>query len=176
MHQALAVATQDHGSHQAGGGLRRLSVHADSVHLDLALSATAPIGSLIPPIVDILAAHGGYRAGPAAVRYRLSVPGGGALDPSKTLAQIGIRDGADLLLTSSSAESAVPRIDDAAEAVSESVAAVGAAVDPASVPTWSPRRPPCWLAAICAAILIQRSLTTQSHRAGNVAVATTTSL
>ena len=123
MHQALAVPTQDHGSHQAGGGLRRLSVHADSVHLDLVLSATAPIESLIPPIVDILAAHGGYLAGPVAVRYRLSVPAGGALDPSKTLAQTGIRDGADLLLTSSSAESMAPRFDDPAEAVSVSVAA-----------------------------------------------------
>lgn len=176
MHQALAVATQDHGSHQAGGGLRRLSVHADSVHLDLALSATAPIGSLIPPIVDILAAHGGYRAGPAAVRYRLSVPGGGALDPSKTLAQIGIRDGADLLLTSSSAEWMAPRFDDAAEAVSASVAAAER--------RWTPRAArlvgapvAMWLAAMSAAVMIRTVFDNNNvHRAGNVGVAATIGL
>ena len=55
MHQAL-------GERQSGerrlpdGGVRRVSVHADSSHVDLVLSAAVPIGSLVPPIVDILAA------------------------------------------------------------------------------------------------------------------------
>ncbi len=94
MHQAVAGRTQNSGSHPTGGGLRRLSVYADSIRVDLALSAAVPIGSLIPPIVDILTGEGRYDAGPVAIRYRLSIPAGGALDPSKTLAQTGIRDGA----------------------------------------------------------------------------------
>jgi type VII secretion integral membrane protein EccD len=176
VHQALAVPTQDHGSHQAGGGLRRLSIHADSVHLDLALPATAPIGSLIPPIVDILAAHGGYRAGPVAARYRLSLPGGVALNPSKTLAQLGIRDGVDLLLTSSSAELMAPRFDDPAEAVSASVAAMGR--------RWTRQAArlvgalvAMWLAAMSAVVMIRTVFDANTtHRAGDVGVVATIGL
>lgn len=176
MHQALAVPTQDSGSHQAGGELRRLSVHAESVRVDLALSATAPIGSLIPPMVDILADHGGYPAGPVAVRYRLSVPGRGALDPSKTLAQVGIRDGADVILTSSSAELMTPRFDDPAEAVSASVAATER--------RWTRRAArlvgalvAIWLAGVSAAVMIRTVFDANSvDRAGDVGVAATIAL
>ena len=83
-----------------GGGLRRVSVYADSFHVDLVLSAEVPIGSLIPPIVDILATQGSPRAEPADVRHQLSLPGNIALDPAKTLSQLGIRDGTTLILTS----------------------------------------------------------------------------
>ena len=176
MHQALAVPAQNGGSHQAGGGLRRLSVHADSVRVDLALSATAPIGSLIPPIVDILADHGGYRGGPVAVRYRLSVSGKGALDPSKTLAQLGIRDGADVILTSSSAELMTPRFDDPAEAVSASVGATER--------RWTRRAArlvgalvAIWLAGVSAAVMIRTVFDASGvHRTGDLGVAATIAL
>jgi type VII secretion integral membrane protein EccD len=176
VHQALAVPTQNGGSHQAGGELRRLSVHADSVRVDLALSATAPIGSLIPPIVDILADHSGYRAGPVAVRFRLSVSGKGALDPSKTLAQLGIRDGADVILTRSSAELMTPRFDDPAEAVSASVAATER--------RWTRRAArlvgalvAMWLAGVSAAVMIRTVFDANSvHRASDAGVAATIAL
>jgi type VII secretion integral membrane protein EccD len=106
-----------------GEALRRVSVHADSIHVDLVLSALVPIGSLMPPIVDTLAAQRGHRAQPVAVRHQLSLPGKTALDPSKTLAQSGVRDGAVLILTSSSTVLTPPRFDDVAEAVSVSLAA-----------------------------------------------------
>jgi type VII secretion integral membrane protein EccD len=111
------------GVRPASEELRRVSVYADSVHVDLALPATVPVGSLISPIVDILAAEYGRRTESAGARYQLSLPGNIALNTSKTLAQIGIRDGTALLLTKSSTELAAPRFDDAAEAVSMLLAA-----------------------------------------------------
>ena len=102
--------------------VRRVVVYADSRYVDLALPATLPIAALIPRIVDILAADRGQRADPAAARYQLSLPGDVALDPSKTLEQLKILNGADLLLTISSTVLAPPRIDDVAEEVSASLA------------------------------------------------------
>ena len=99
MHQAVE-ARESNGPRQPGGGLRRVSVYADSHHVDLVLSALVPIGSLMPPIVDILA-EGGHRAQTVAALHQLSLPGKMALDPSKTLAQSGIPDGTTLILTSS---------------------------------------------------------------------------
>jgi type VII secretion integral membrane protein EccD len=116
VHEATAVRP-------ASEELRRVSVYADSVYVDLALPATVPVGLLISPIVDILAAEYGHRDESAAARYQLSLPGNIALNASKTLAQVGIRDGAALILTNSSTELAAPCFDDAAVAVSMSLAA-----------------------------------------------------
>ena len=154
MHHALAVPTQNGGSHPGGGGVRRLSIDAEPTRVDLVLSAATPIGLLIPPIVDILSRSGGFRAGPLAVHYQLSLPGGTALDPSKTLDQLGIRDGAALLLTSSPTELMVPRFDDDAEAVSASVSVMEW--------RWTRRRArlggslaATWLAGLAATVLIR---------------------
>jgi len=110
-------------SSEPGEALRRVSVQADSIYVDLVLSAVVPIGSLIPPIVDALAAQRGHRAQPVAVRHQLSLLGETPLDSSKTLAQLGIRDGTVLMLTSSSTVLTPPRFDDIAEAVSLSLSA-----------------------------------------------------
>ncbi|WP_375482173.1 type VII secretion integral membrane protein EccD [uncultured Mycobacterium sp.] len=98
--------------------LCRVSVHADGVHVDLALPAAVAVATLIPSIVDILATAGAPRTDTDAVRYRLSRIGGPALTASKTLAQQHIRDGTVLVLTSSPTELPAPRFEDAAEAVS----------------------------------------------------------
>ena len=108
---------------EAGTSLRRLSVHADSNHVDLVLSATMPIEALLPAIVDTLAAQHGHRTQPVAMRHQLCLPGKAGLDPSKSLAQLGVRDGAVLILTSSSDVVTPPRFDDVAEAVSASLTA-----------------------------------------------------
>jgi type VII secretion integral membrane protein EccD len=100
---------------------RRVSVHADHVHVDLALPAGVPVASLIPPIVDIVAARRGLDGEPA--RYQLSTPGGASLDASKTLAQQGIRDGTLLIISASPRPLPAPRFDDGAQAVSSSLAA-----------------------------------------------------
>ncbi|HEY9302865.1 MAG TPA: EsaB/YukD family protein, partial [Mycobacterium sp.] len=105
-----------------GQGVRRVVVYDDSRYVDVALSAALPIGVLIPQIVDILGADRGQRAESATVAHQLSLPGGIALDPSKTLDQSEIRDGTVLMLANSSAVLTPPRVDDVAEAVSASLA------------------------------------------------------
>ena len=168
MHQAVE-ARQSSEPGPPGDGLRRVSVSADSFHVDLVLSAVVPIRSLIPPIVDILAAEGGHRPAPVAVQHQLSLPGKAALDPSKTLAQLGIRNGATLILTNLSAVLASPRFDDAAEAVSVSLAA--------SVRPWTRQAArlisvlaAAWLAGTGAAVLIRTALDTDDARRGGCAV------
>jgi type VII secretion integral membrane protein EccD len=106
-------------------GLRRVSIHAGTAALDLALPAGVPVASLIPPIVDMLDRYGGDGfGGPAAKRYQLSLPGESALPASTTLAQNGIRDGAVLLLSQPSIALPTPRYDDVAEAVSTTIDAM----------------------------------------------------
>ncbi|MDT5044769.1 MAG: hypothetical protein QOG75_622, partial [Mycobacterium sp.] len=173
MHQAVAGRTQNSGSHPTGGGLRRLSVYADSIRVDLALPAAVPIGSLIPPIVEILTGEGRYDAGPVAIQHQLSLPGNIALDPSKTLAQVGIRDGSILILTGSSTELTAPRFDDAAEAVSVLLAE--------TVRPWTRRAArligalegSC-LASVTAAVLLRTMFDTNDpRRTGSAGVAAT---
>lgn len=171
MHEAVGVRPQKGGPAPAGEGLRRVSVYAGSAYVDLVLSAAVPIGSLIPPIVDIVAAECGHRAEPVAMRHQLSHPGNIALDPSKTLAQTGIRDGSTLILTSSSTELTAPRFDDAAEAVSASLAATAR--------PWTQQATrligalaASWLAATGVAVLIRTAFdTNDARRSGGAGVA-----
>jgi ESX secretion system protein EccD len=100
-------------------GLRRVSVHAGTTVIDLALPAGVPVAILISSIVDIL--KGREVDGPddlEARRYHLSRPGESALDTSTTLAQNDIRDGAVLVLNQPATPPPAPRYDDVAEAVS----------------------------------------------------------
>lgn len=100
-------------------GLRRVSVHAGTAVVDLALPAGVPVAVLIPSIVDILEGRGVDSSGDLeARRYQLSRPGASALDTSKTLAQNDIRDGTVLVLGQSRTPPPTPRYDDIAEAVS----------------------------------------------------------
>jgi len=105
-------------------GLRRVSVHAGTAVVDLALPAGIPVATLIPSIVDVLDGRGAGGPGDLeARRYQLSRPGASALDTSTTLAQNGIRDGAVLALTQSFSPLPAPRYDDVAEAVSATLGA-----------------------------------------------------
>jgi len=175
MHQ-MSEARQSSEPRLTGEALRRVSVHADSIRVDLALSAVVPIGSLLAPIVDTLAAQNGHRAQPVAVRYQLSLPGNTALDPSKTLAQLGVHDGAVLILTSSSTVLTPPRFDDVAEAVSVSLNA--------TVRPWTRQASrligavvACGLAGTAAAVLIRTVFDISGgHRTGCAALAATVGL
>jgi type VII secretion integral membrane protein EccD len=176
VHDALAVAAHRNGSHPGGAAVRRLSIDAESTRVDLVLSASTPVGSLIQSIVDILTRSGGFRPGLLAIRYQLSSPGGTALEPSKTLAQLGIRDGTTLILTSSSTELMAPRFDDEAEAVSAAISATERC--------WTPRRArlvgslvTTWLAGVTATVLMRVVFhATDTHRTACVAVASTIAL
>jgi type VII secretion integral membrane protein EccD len=106
-------------------GLRRVSVHADTAVVDLALPAGMPVAGLIPSIVDMLDGHDGDTFGdPVAKHYQLSLPGASALPASTTLAQNGIRDGAVLVLSQPSIALPAPRYDDVAEGVSATIDAI----------------------------------------------------
>ena len=107
-------------------GLRRVSVHWDAAVVDVTLPTGISVAVLIPSIVDIL---GVDHPDNEAWRYRLSPPGASGLDPSMTLAQHGIRDGATLVLSRSTAPLPDPRYLDVAEVVS---ATLDAAAEPRS--------------------------------------------
>lgn len=105
-------------------GLRRVSVHWDAAAVDVTLPAGIPVAVLVPSVVDILRVE---HSGNEPWRYRLSLPGATGLDPSMTLAQHGIGDGAILVLSRSTTPLPAPRHVDMAEAVS---AALGATTKP----------------------------------------------
>ena len=91
--------------------LRRVSIHAGSVGVDLALPGQVPIAVLLPAVVDMLALHCGngpdWLSSSIATTVQLSRPGAAPLDSSMTLAEQSIRDGAVLLLLTP-AKTAVP--------------------------------------------------------------------
>lgn len=109
-------------------GLRRVSIHAGSAVADLALPSEVPVAVLTPSIVDLLQGRDGDDD-LSAKRYHLSLPGSSALDPSKTLAQSGIGDGAVLVLSQPSTPPPAPRHHDVARAVSEALAGSLASTD-----------------------------------------------
>ena len=96
-----------------------MSVHAGAAIVDLALPSGMPVAALLPPIVDILRAHG--VSGLTGARYHLTIPGTATLDSSMTLAQNGICDGDLLFMSRSATPPPAIRYDDVAEAVSETL-------------------------------------------------------
>jgi type VII secretion integral membrane protein EccD len=96
-----------------------VSVHAGTAVVDLALPSGMPVAALLPPIVDVLIAHGVSDL--IGARYQLSIPGTAALESSMTLVQNGIRDGDVLVVSRSATPLPAFRYDDAAEAVSETL-------------------------------------------------------
>lgn len=96
-------------------GMRRVAVHWGTAAVDITVPAEVPVAALIPSVVDLL---GVDRPDHEASRYRLSVPGASRLDPSMTLAQQDIGDGALLVLSLSGAPLPAPRHFDVAEVVS----------------------------------------------------------
>jgi len=102
-------------------GLRRVSVHADAAVVDVVLPGAVPVAVLIPSIVDILRRVDGFTAHRAR-RYQLSRPGDPAMGASTTLTDNAIRDGDVLVLSPPPATVDLPRYDDAAIAVSATLA------------------------------------------------------
>jgi type VII secretion integral membrane protein EccD len=156
--------------------VRRLPVHADDISVDVALSATLPVGTLIPAVTDALVATGNFSIGPAAVRFDLSTPGDNVLDASKTLTELEIRDGTPLTLIRNTVELPTARFDDAAEAVSAAVAAVELRWNRRAARLVSALVASC-LAGVSAALLWRGAFGAGDvHRAGCVGVAATISV
>ncbi len=114
------------GTEVAGSGrdMRRVSLYADALHVDLVLPAAVPVAALLPSVRDVLSEQAQFRFEDCpSQRYQLSRPGMAALNPSTTLADNDIHDGAVLVLTRSSTELPTPVVGDDAEAVSVTLAA-----------------------------------------------------
>ena len=174
MNQPTAVATPN-GFPPREGTLRRLTVCADSVRADLVLPASVPLLSLLPTIVDIMSGTRGYRAGSAAVRHQLSLPGHTALDLSKTLAENRIRDGVTLMMTRSSVTLPEAHLDDPAQAVARSLDAAERRWTPGASRLVAPLAAG-WLAVVGAATLTRTAGDVTAVRAEGIAVAAMTSL
>jgi type VII secretion integral membrane protein EccD len=138
------------------------------------LPAAVPIVELMPSILDLLKIERGSGASAMPAHYQLSHPGLSPLDPSTTLLDNSIRNGALLIVSSSSVKLPAPCFDDAAGAVSTTLA------DTAR--TWSRQ---CsrlagaiaatWLAGLSAVPLVRRSFSNSTFHeaeANHVAVAT----
>jgi type VII secretion integral membrane protein EccD len=157
------------------GGMRRLSIHTETARVDVVLPDTVAVGLLIPTIVDVLEGRSDFDAGQTAVRYQLSVLGGAALEASKTLADLGIRDGTTLSLTCSPAEFVTPIYDDAAEAVMAAVAPIERGWSRAETQLVGALVGSCW-AGISAAVLLRTAFDANgAHRAGCAGIAATVS-
>ncbi len=154
-----------------GQDVRRVSLYADALNVDLTLPAAVPVAALLPPIRDVLATHTGFGYEVRAPqRYQLSCPGMDPLDSSMTLAENDIHDGAVLVLTRSSTELPAPVVDDSAQAVSVTLAAVAR--------PWTRRAArltaaavTAWLASLGGALLVRNTFSLGlSHQAGAGAV------
>jgi type VII secretion integral membrane protein EccD len=160
----------------APGGMRRLTIHNESARVDVVLPATVAIGLLTPAIVDALAACSDFDPGQIAVRYQLSAADGRALQASKTLHELQIRDGTTLALTRSSTEFVPPNSDDAAEAVSAVVAATERRWNRRAAQLVGALVASCW-AGVSAAVLLRAAFDADgAHRAGCVGIAAAISL
>jgi type VII secretion integral membrane protein EccD len=158
------------------GGMRRLSIHTESARVDVVLSATVALELLTPAIVDALAGCSDFDPGQIAVRYQLSTLGGTALQASKTLKELGIRDGTTLALTHSSLEFVAPTSDDAAEAVSAVIAAIERRRNRRAAQVIGALVASCG-AGVSAAVLLRTAFDADgAHRAGCVGIAATISL
>jgi hypothetical protein len=159
----------------APGGMRRLSIHAESARVDVVLPATVAVGLLTPAIVDALAECPDFNPGQTAVRYRLSTLSGTALEASKTLNELRIRDGTTLALTHSSIEFVAPTSDDAAEAVSAVIAATERRWNRRAARLVGAVVASCW-AGVGAAVLLRTAFDANgAHRAECVGIAATIS-
>lgn len=159
----------------APGGMRRLTIHTESARVDVVLPATVGVGLLTPAIVDALTGCSDFYPDQIAVRYRLSTLGGTALEASKTLKELKIRDGTTLALTHSSIEFVAPTSDDAAEAVSTVVAAIERCWNRRAAQLVGALIASCW-AGVSAAVLLRTAFDADgAQRTGCVAIAATIS-
>ncbi len=147
--------------------MRRVSLYADTLHVDLVLPAAVPVAALLPSVRDVLSHYAGFSSEARIPHhYRLSCPGMAALDPSTTLIDNNIRDGAVLVLTRSRPEVPAPVVDDAAEAVSATLAAAARPWTPLAARLTAAVLA-TWLAGLGGALLVRTTFSLRlSHSAG----------
>jgi type VII secretion integral membrane protein EccD len=158
------------------GGMRRLSIHTETARVDVVLSATVALELLIPAILDALPDRNDVDRGQIAVRYQLFAPGGARLEASKTLVELGIRDGTPVNLTRSPVEFSAPICDDAAEAVSAVVATIERRWSRRAAQLVGALVASCWTGVGAVVLLRTAFVADGAHRAGCIGVAATVSI
>jgi len=130
--------------------LCRVSIRFGSREVDLTVATDIPIREVLPTAIDLIAGDDGEPPSEFSGRdMQLSRPGAGVLDPSKSLAQSGVRSGDLLVLTPEIPLPAQPRFDTCA-AVAE---AVESASSPSTVSRTSTAVASCWSAVLAGLLL-----------------------
>ncbi|CAJ1502802.1 EsaB/YukD family protein [[Mycobacterium] kokjensenii] len=100
-------------------GMRRVAVHSETAHADLALPSHLPVATLIASLTELLP----LPSDADVLRpYRIGRPGHRPLDGSKTLAQQDVGDGAVLMLSRREWPAPRLRCDDPAERAATAIA------------------------------------------------------
>jgi type VII secretion integral membrane protein EccD len=106
----------------------RVSVLAPRTRVDVALPPDVPLADLLPVLLDMTGeSAAGARGGGA---WTLAPLGQGPVDPSRTLASLGVLDGDQLVLRRRADAAPPPLFDDVVDAVAEAT--------PASYRAWGP--------------------------------------
>ena len=105
----------------------RVSVLAPRTRVDVALPPDVPLADLLPVLLDMTGESG---AGARGGAWTLAPLGQGPVDPSRTLASLGVLDGDQLVLRRRADAAPPPLFDDVVDAVAEAT--------PASYRAWGP--------------------------------------
>ncbi len=105
----------------------RVSVLAPRTRVDVALPPDVPLADLLPVLLDMT---GESTAGARGGTWTLAPLGQGPVDPSRTLASLGVLDGDQLVLRRRADAAPPPLFDDVVDAVAEAT--------PASYRAWGP--------------------------------------
>ena len=101
-----------------GTRFTRVTVVGDGRQIDVSLPGDTPLAVQLPTVLRLLSVP----TGPVPVRWRLAAPEFGAIDPARSLDQVGVLDGTVLHLTEAAAAPLPPYVDDVESAVADLVA------------------------------------------------------
>ena len=128
-----ARASLPPGSGTPAAAASRVSVLAPRTRVDVALPPDVPLADLLPVLLDMTGeSAGGTRGGGSGGggAWTLAPLGQGTVDPSRTLASLGVLDGDQLVLRRRADAAPPPLFDDVVDAVAEAT--------PASYRAWGP--------------------------------------
>ncbi|MDD7931262.1 type VII secretion integral membrane protein EccD [Actinomycetospora straminea] len=129
--QARVAPAAERASLPAGSGAvaaaSRVTVLAPRTRVDVALPPDVPLADLLPVLLDMT---GESAAGARGGGWTLAPLGQGPVDPSRTLAALGVLDGDQLVLRRRADAAPPPLFDDVVDAVAEAT--------PASYRAWGP--------------------------------------
>lgn len=125
-----------------GTRFTRVTVVGDGRQIDISLPADAPLAEQLPTVLRLLSVPSTQ----VPVRWRLAAPEFGPLEPSRSLDDAGVLDGAQLYLTEAASAPPPPFVDDVESAVAEMVEV--------SSPSWTGETRRSAIGALLAIVLV----------------------